>query len=61
MTLPDWMRLFEKTNLWLAERCAVSEEAVRLWRAGKRQPSPMHARRIEVVSQGKVKQHDVRK
>lgn len=60
MRLSEWLDSKGWTDQQMANAVGgVSREAVRLWRRGARVPGIDHARRIRVVTRGKVTMRDL--
>lgn len=58
MELPDYIAAVGAGVL--AERLGCSKQLVSHWRVGRQRPSPRMARRIEIVSDGRVLAADLR-
>ena len=58
MKLPDYIA--EVSGKKLAEMLGCSDKLVSHWRTGRQRPSPRFARRIEALSEGRIKAADLR-
>ena len=58
MNLSDYIT--EVTGKRLAEQLGCSDKLVSHWRTGRQRPSPKFARRLEALSNGRVKAADLR-